>query len=243
MKLLITCLCLVALGCGGAVSTLDDHKAPIFNTCKGSNNVFANSKYPWLATKPEIRIVFWGTGWLTTEANQLADMTVAWTALANDPRFYSGMSEYGIDSGSLKGTYISNPNIASGAISESDIQTELQKEIADGSLPSFDRNSIFVIEMPPGSVSKYDNDNGFGAHHASVSGINYAVIDYDQDGIMNVNTSHEIYEACTNPDGSGFYGAGGGETEIGDYCANSTYELDGYTIQTLWGQKECACIH
>jgi hypothetical protein len=255
MKSILTLACVLTLGCGsGGDPTINFSKntTPIVDadiadidddvaTCEGGQRVIAQSDTPSLLTTPSINLVFWGSWWVTSQSSQLNSMILAWNTIANDQNFYSSMAEYGIGNGSLKGTYITNWNVVDGPLSEDYIQAELQQEITNSNLPPSNNNSIFIIELPSGVSSQYNIDNGYSGHHSSVSGIFYAVIEYDSSDVMNTYTSHEIYEACTDPDGSGFRG-GSGETEIGDYCGGQTYSLDGFTIQTLWGQKECACL-
>ena len=231
-------MCLLALGCGGQKTNIDWGPADS-NTCPGGQNVRLQSTSAWLLTKPEVSIVYWGSWWVTSQTPQLDNMIVEWNTLANDPRFYSGLSEYGIQPGTLIGNYTTNWNLPNSPLSENYIETELQEEITNGNLPPANANSIYVIELPSGVHSQLDINNGYGGHHTNYNGFSFAVIEYNDSTIMSIATSHEIYEACTDTDGSGFNG-GSTESEIGDLCGSS-YNLDGYIIQKLWLQSQCKC--
>jgi hypothetical protein len=237
---------LLLCGCSGQTTpewlTLPPPAATNCNT----NNVWAHSYTPWLLTTPRVKLVFWGSYWRKNAAGQKEsdELSSAWITLANDPRFYSPMAEYGIGSGALSGVYFSNVRVPSGKLTGDYVNQELQSEIDNGVLPSSDSNSVYVIVLPSGTQYKYNVDSGFNGSHGDYNGIAIAIIEFNSDiNSMNINISHEIREACTDNDGNGYNG-GPGETEIGDFCQGSsdTYVLDGYIIQKVWGQSVCKCI-
>lgn len=202
------------------------------------NNVWYNGGT--IFTSPRIHLVFWGDWWQQegiTDFNRIAD---AWIVLANDPAFYSPVSEYGVGTGTLVGTFNTNPNMAVGQITEKDAQLELQNEISQGFLPANKPNSVYIIVLPQGSPSFGDV---IGGHHGSVDGISYALIDYNSNlSFMSLVISHEIYECATDPYYNGIRGTAGKESEIADLCQGDIYTLDYNFIQGVWSEQNCMCI-
>jgi hypothetical protein len=238
-----TVFLLGALICGcasGAIGYPGWDTPDAHDNCK-DHNLWSQTTSPWLLTAPKVHLVFWGNWWFTSGGHQLDQMAQTWNILANDPNFYQPLSEYGIGSGSLNGIFFSNWNLPSGKISDDYIQQELQSEIIAGDLPSLDSNSIYVFLLPPNTQAAYDIQNHFAGYHGHIgSKTTYSAIEYQTNHGMDSIISHEIYEAATDPDGTGFHG-GPGETEVGDYCGTK-YILDGYSIQQVWSQTQCQCI-
>jgi hypothetical protein len=232
------CVAFIVCACSGKLSL------PIPFVVCGTNNVQAQTVNPIILQSPKIKLVFWGEYWITTGAAQLNSMTLEWETLANDPNFYAPLAEYGVGNGSLAGTYTANLNIASGKLAEKYITQELQNEINNGELPAADDNSIYMIMLPPETQSGSDNFPKYGGHHSVIGNVVYAIAEYSSNPIINGTViSHEIYEAVTDPYLNAYNG-GSGEAEVGDLCngTDHDYSLDGYSIQRVWGQDECACI-
>lgn len=270
MKYVLVFVCLLVLACGGQTQTgamwaVEDagsnqsFSAPddtLTTTCStndagtfvvdGGNgngtNVTRQAPGSWILTTPKIHLVFWGDWWYS-QAKGKSDMVSTigtWSVLANDSAFYSLVNEYGVGIGQMIGTTVSYPNLPPGLIQESDIQTELNNEIQNNTLPKPDNQTIYVMVLPPNTQSQYNVAAGFGGHHQTVNNFTYAVIENHADWDNTI--SHEIYEAVTDPDlTNGWYALPGGETEIADLCGN-TWQLDGHTIAGVWSQSQCKCI-
>ena len=202
----------------------------------------------WLQVQPQIHLVFFGSYWLYQGLSEFDFYALAWNQLANDVSFYTPMSEYGIQTGSLNGIFSTGLDIEPGGLSEDELLQELISELdhSDLPLPDINGNSNYVIMLPVNITDNSDATNNWYAHHSAATyhGVqfNYSVIDYNssQETIM-LSTSHEIYEAATDPDGSGYHGSGN-ESEVGDLCNQQPYLLDGYQIQQLWSEQACKCI-
>ncbi len=255
MRNAIVLACALLCGCGGAVTTdwtdtnsSNPSNPPAPRTNCTSKNLWAQSNTPWLQTKPQIHLVFWGSYWLNAGLSEADYYATEWSTVANDPAFYKPMQEYGIQTGQLEGIYFTNPNIVAGNMADNDVQSELKAEIASGQLPTPDSNrmSMYVLMFPPTTTPLYcAPGQSCSAYHGNIGdrytyqAINYASDPYNND--RGVAVSHEIYESATDADGSGYW-TGNGETEVGDYCNGSPYYLDGYSIQQVWSQDACQCI-
>jgi hypothetical protein len=136
--------------------------------------------------------------------------------------------------------------VTSGYLADSDVQNALRAGIASGVLPAPTADSIYMVNMPPGSFLTDPNGypscvaGGFCAYHYAFSyGSTYAkyavIMDTssdcavgcgtDSDYLNNAtsNASHELVESVTDPLGvfavdypAAWTSPGG---EIGDYCA------------------------
>lgn len=209
------------------------------------NNIWEHTTDAWVLKNPAVNIVFWGNWWTSTGVHADTVISEAWNSLASDPIFYLPATEYGVGPGFLAGLYNRNGDVPAAELTEAYIKDELQAEIAQGELNTPTNDSIYVIMLPPGTTSKYDVDAKFGGHHGYISSdsgnFTFAVIENNDANGMVYTTSHEIYEAATNPDtGNGWWGPGG-ETEVADLCGGN-YSLDGFVITRIWSEKTCSCV-
>lgn len=142
-------------------------------------------------------------------------------------------------------------------VSDDAIQAALDAAIAVGTLGAPDVNTLYIAFAPEGTtVTTASIGNSCermcGYHGVLSSGVAYAVIGYPGcagcqvagsvfDGLTSV-VSHEICEAVTNPQGTGWYAEDG--SEIGDLCAVPTWQTrrsGDYVVQKEFSQthKEC----
>jgi hypothetical protein len=154
-------------------------------------------------------------------------------------------------------------------------ETYLKGLVTAGKLPAPDDDTIYMMYFP----SKIDPTDGQGssciangdycAYHSSYAAtggqmVRYGVIPDMEAGQCSQGcgppgfasftdvSSHELIEAVTDPDGSGWYDTGAPDTsssncgEIGDICAvggtAETATVAGFVIQKEWSNKNNACI-
>jgi len=153
-------------------------------------------------------------------------------------------------------TTITNPNPTS-TVTDGTIQHILKQEIAtNNNIPKPNINTLYFFYVPKGvSVSAFGDSscNGFCGYHDHIPGtqIYYAVMPYpncngclggfkSKDALTSTS-SHELIEAITDPiPGQGYYDQNNGE--IGDICSWQTKDVDGYTVQLEWSNKQNKCI-
>jgi hypothetical protein len=138
------------------------------------------------------------------------------------------------------------PKNRSTALSQADIESELQSQIQDGWLPSPDANTLYALHFPAGIHITANNGStacgpnaydwcGYHDHFkSSIGDIRYFVMpDFSPGsgcdircgrntrlGNYTSTASHEVLEAMTDPDPfSGW--SGGTSGEIGDYCGKT----------------------
>jgi hypothetical protein len=221
-----------------------------------AHHVTLNGNPGTVIGKASITSVFWGSYWAGTGAAERTTYDSQWRDVGNNSAFYARLAEYStsvqtIQTGAWIGSVMNNSALASGTtITEDQIQQELSAEIGAGTVPALTSNSLYVVILPPGVTSQFDQQNNFAGHHRqfvdSARGslpIRYAVITYSTDTqYTNPVISHEISEAITDPDlATGWWDTGDGE-EIGDICRFNYAQLDGFQIEEIWSQQQCACV-
>jgi hypothetical protein len=221
-----------------------------------AQHVQLNGNPGTIVAKAKITSVFWGGYWAASGSSERTGYDQTWRDVGNSGAFYARLAEYStptqtLQAGSWSGSVLANSGLASGAlITEDAIQAELSAEIGAGIVPSLTANSVYVIMLPPGVTSQYDQQNNFAGHHRQFvdpqrgsQAIRYAVIVYGSDAqYVNPVISHEISETITDPDlSTGWLDPSDGE-EVGDICRFNYFTLDGFQIEKIFSQRQCACI-
>jgi hypothetical protein len=203
----------------------------------------------------KLQFVYWGSYWTDAGQGERSAYDQAWNDVGNNPAFYARLAEYStptqtIGTGTWIGSTLANGSLASGVtITEDQIQKELAAELAAATVAPLVDGRIYVVMLPPGVTSQFDQQNGFAGHHRefpnpSGSGlpIVYVVITYSSStGYNDPLLSHEISESITDPDlSTGWYDSHG--DEIGDVCRFNYVKLDGYSIEEIYSEKACGCV-
>jgi hypothetical protein len=213
-----------------------------------------------LLTAVQVFTVFWGAAWeqapnssLSTQMNQFFDSIL--TSQLIDQLCEYRVPGQAIGHGSRVGTTVLTSPAPGTSVQDSAIQKLLQQEIASGTLPATNANTLYFIFLPDGVSVKQGGSascQAFCGYHDSFGqNVYYAVMPYPGcsgcTGGLTVldaftsTTSHELCEAITDPiPGQGWYDDNNGE--IGDICAWKTRKLGNYTIQLEWSNKARACV-
>lgn len=251
MKLWILALPIVyGVACSSS-STLDPF------SIAGSNcpyHVYHHDPNGWLLTEPEVHLDFWGNWNQWSDAigiTQPDTFLYDWYSLLNQDGVMQRLAEYGIHEGTLDITAYYNPGPTvidgvdaggSSVLDDTTFAATLGNEIQTGSLPYPNSNTLYVVLLPPNVTTSKIVTNQWDGYHASSSyagqAYAYAIVRYS--GKL-ATTSHEIYEAATNPGGSGFFDDASGN-EIGDLCQPNSETINGYTVQKVWSQSLCSCF-
>jgi hypothetical protein len=213
----------------------------------------------------EVVTIFWGAAWAEAAQATLAQNLNAFFDAILQSSLMDVMAEYGTPSqpighGSRVATVTlsdsepGSPQPGGGrSVSDEQIQTALQGWVADSTVPAATANTLYFVYLPPGVVSTLGGDASCttycGYHNHVGATLFYAVEPYvtcagcSSGAILDTQTkisSHELFEAITDPALNGWYDDTSGE-EIGDICNTDTRTLDGYTVQSEWSQAQGAC--
>jgi len=127
-------------------------------------------------------------------------------------------------------------------------------------MPAAGPDVIYVIYLPPNSVSTLDLNESDEAYHwttvTSNGTINYAVIDhrnFSTDERLTVFGSHEIFETATDVTGDATTGSGWllvnsttkDRREIADPCNIYVSDMPftaGHRVAPVWSKSACRCV-
>ena len=213
-----------------------------------------------LLTNVEVFTLFWGAAWQETANAQLIQQMNSFFDFVLTSPLLDQLSEYSIPRktighGKRIGTKILTDPAPGKTVQDSAIQSLLNSELANGTLPPSNVNSLHFVFLPPGTTVEQGGSASCkvfcGYHDATPDGIFYAAMPYPgcsgcTGGLaifpaLTSTSSHELCEAITDPiPGQGWYDDANGE--IGDICAWKTKQLGGYTLQLEWSNTAGSCI-
>jgi len=135
--------------------------------------------------------------------------------------------------------------------SKSNVAIMIFNLINSGAIPDPASNNqlLYCVIMPPGV--KFADESMIGNHTYFKHGnqkVHFAWV--SNGGTLASITqifSHELVEACTDPEGTAILGTDGtctgvGWCEIGDVCEKQVGVVDGITVQAYWSQLHGECV-
>ena len=210
-------------------------------------------------THVHVQLIFWGAAWGGATTPSSAAVTTAVTNLLAGP-YMSALAQYrGIGRGSLRGTTTVTTSNPPNPFSDGDVGNLVISLINNNTLPEPDEDTqiLYCVIMPP-NISSGRSSIG---EHTYTSFTDTGIFDSDTTRahfawVMNNGTldfvteifSHELAEACSDPEGNAFQIAPSNPTawnEIGDSgcgCQSQDATLDGIRVQKYWSQRDNACI-
>jgi hypothetical protein len=208
-------------------------------------------------TNVNVHLLLWGSQWLSASNNPSAGSVVnAIDSIITGP-YMNALNQYGIGSGTLADAFIITSPNPPNPFSDNNVADMVWNVIDAGFFPEPDdsagRNEFFAFIMPPG-VNTNRTDGAIGLH--TIANDYDFLFDFDNAWycwVMNNGTldsitqifSHELVEACTDPEGSGIQvnpRSSSSWLEIGDICQNSSGRLNGVWVQSYWSQSDRVCI-
>jgi hypothetical protein len=224
----------------------------------GSSTTFVDNGGPVIANA-QVQLIFWGTAWAGSPTPSAASVTNGVSEILSSS-YLTALRQYrNISPATLRGTTLAAGSDPPNPFQDSDVSGLINGLIQAGTIPEPDEapGIFYCVILPPGVSSAggafigehtfftftefdfpfdFDNDN---AHFAWIT----------NDGTLDSITtifSHELVEACTDPEGSAVLGTAGtcsqtGWCEIGDVC-NSTGRVNGVQVQSYWSQRGGVCI-
>src|SRR5271166_5857746 len=200
----------------------------------------------------------YGSFALGDNQRQINEIDNFFTNITNSP-YMDLLNQYsGVGRGMFEGHDIppasTNPPANGTTVYDSQIQTMLDGEIVAGRLPSpLDSNQLYFVFTPPnvvvndghGRISGRD----FGGYHYDFKDslgqmVHYALIPYPDPTFtlafqeQTFAASHELAEAVTDPELTGWYDGTPQTGEIGDLAYPKGGLLNGYDVAQLWSNKD-----
>ena len=218
-------------------------------------------------TNVEVAAIFWGSYWSSTSPAPSPNPDTyyqAFTGLVTGP-YLTGLRQYrGVGPGTMLGQFINDaaPDPVNG-YTDADVVTMLTTFFTNNPsvpAPTAGHRRFYAVVTPPGINNSLSGDigqhqtftyNGVTAYYAWVDSAG-GLTDNTSDGVVNI-FSHELAEACSDPDGAGIHVNGtdsSGNTisndEVGDTCNNefAIVDMNGVTcnVQCYWSAADNACI-
>jgi hypothetical protein len=238
----------------GIVRELTHQPGPGSNA-SGTSIVDLNGK---ILNNVQVQLIFWGSTWAENASPSTNAIFDAAQTILSGP-YMSKLTQYrGIGSGTMLGELVVNPSDPPNPFSTDDVAQCVLSLIAAGTVPEpgIDNQMLFCVFLPAGVNFNVPNINGI---HSFIYNARYSFpvnVDLDKvlfawvmnDGTLDYITtifSHELVEACTNPDGNGFQVTPvdpNNWNEIGDVCEGNSATLDGVKVQAYWSQSDGSCI-
>lgn len=218
-------------------------------------------------TGVEVIIIFWGSFWSATPppSPSRGQYEQAMRGIVTGP-YMSGLGQYrGVGQGSVIYSEIFDGTSPANGYTDADVVAMLKARFANNSSmpqPAAGHNRFYAVIAPQG-VS--NSNSGLAGQHQSLTyngnTAYYAWVDNTgsltgHDCVTKV-FSHELVEACTNPDvdtsnnsilvqGTKPDGTTVTNDEIGDTCNNdfATVDMNGVTcsVQSYWSKSDNTCI-
>jgi len=211
-----------------------------------------------IVANAEVTTIFWGDGWKAATQAMLSDQINAFFDAILASALIDQLAEYGVPGTPIghgkRAATLTLPASLGGSVDDAAIQKMIQNQLAAGSIPAANGNSIYFVYPPTGvtvSAGGAQSCQTFCGYHDAAGGVYYAVEPYpdcsdctaglDVLDAITVSSSHELCEAITDPvPGSGWYDDANGE--IGDLCAWQTKTVGEYTVQLEWSNKAGKCV-
>ena len=211
-------------------------------------------KHGLVLESPQLYLIYWGTVWVpqtaaTPTASEVNDAVRTLMASA----YLTGLTQYrGTGRGVLRGSALITSSDPPDGFTDDQVAQFVDAQLTAGTVPAPDaeNQTVYGVVMPTGVTSELSGRAG--KHHyykRSGKKIHYAWFRNvgDLDSITGT-VSHELVEAATDPEGSGFLGVNGTCDEPGwceiadDVCESTLSSVDGIIVQAYWSNRDNDCI-
>lgn len=223
----------LVMAAGGATPGFTDNGGPVISIAR-------------------VQLIFWGNAWNTNPPpTPSADQITNAVANILSGGYMAQLAQYrSIGFGFIAGrTIVANSNPPNN-FTDTQVANFIQGLINAGTIPGLDvdNQTLYCVFMPQGVSNQ---NSGFIGEHTyyTNAGKRVRFAWMTNNGTLNGVTSifsHELAEACTDPEGSAILGtpgtcSQGGWCEISDVCYTN-YVLNGITVQQYWSQNAGGCI-
>src|SRR5215475_3135211 len=184
-----------------------------------------------LLTNVEVFTVFWGAAWQDSTNSAVAKQMNEFFDFILTSKLIDQLAEYNVEGktiehGKRTGSLTLTTSEPGTQLQDRAIQKMLQEEIAAGTLPKNNANSLYFVFLPPGTQVELAGaascSDFCGYHDATSDNVFYATMPYANctgcEGelamldALTSTSSHELCEAITDPvPGQGWYDDANGE--------------------------------
>ena len=218
----------------------------------GNANINVSDHHGAIIPAVSLQLIFWGTAW--TQPSTVPSASQVTGAIQNmlAGPFMSALRQYRVGFGTLRGTtlVLSNPP---NPFSSDDWHNLIWDQIDQGTFPEPDDDggrNLYIFIPPPGvsynqpgvCTHGYPGDFDFPADYDR-AWAGFVLNDGNIDTITT-SLSHELLEACTDPEDDGWTidGRSPPVDEIGDICTKTVSRVNGVAVQGYWSHFDRACV-
>ncbi|MEV6117666.1 hypothetical protein AB0L59_35645, partial [Streptomyces sp. NPDC052109] len=211
-----------------------------------------------LLTGCRVVLIFWGATWDSNAVPAAVPSFTACVSAVTDTLsgpWATQLGQYrGIGPITLEHTDLDVNSSPGATFTDADIRQEIEKRIAAGSVPTPDTSidRLYAVMLPTGvSTQDHPGDVGYHGYYDRSDGTRVYWAWVTNDGTLTGGNSipkvfsHELAEACTDPNVSNVDGGGiivNNNAEIGDVC-NSTWQIvNGHAEEAYWSQADQRCV-
>ena len=198
-----------------------------------------------------LQLLFWGSSW-NSNPSPIGQVVNAVNSILQGP-YLSGLAQYFVAGGSLQGAWIVTGRDPNNLFSDDDVHSIISDLIDQGSFPEPDDpggRNLYMFILPANFRSNtiftgehmYDTDFDFPGD-SDKTWFGWVTHNGTLDSLTPI-FSHELVEACTDPEGDGVQVDPRNDTdwhEIGDVCCSNA-RVDGILVQSYWSDRDLACI-
>jgi len=214
---------------------------------------------------PEIVSLYWGTfpvGRQATMQSYITNLAMHISGSTTPPTFEPVVAQYGVHGAVVGATYadttLPSHNGVAGHATRDDLAGKIAQLQAAGHLPAYGPERVFMVFTDGITFDDAYGSQWCGEHFAAGAGQYYAVVPFpsasgcgsggfggfDATGVWQSITSHEVFEAATDP--AAFaqgVGAPGWTPEIADDCAwgNNLIDMGWGVVQQIADRQTASC--
>ncbi len=197
-------------------------------------------------------LIYWGSAWTKpSSSTPTAKLVTDAASRLIAGTYMTGLAQYrGIGRGAVRGSRVLASSEPPAVFTDEQVREFVREQLAAGAVPSpdADNQTLYVVVMPPNvkpdnaaweGEHNYYGRRGHRIHYAWLANTGRLT---QLTGIM----SHEIVEAATDPEGTGFLGVHGtcdgqGWCEIADICT-SRGVVDNVVVRSYWSNQAGECV-
>ena len=224
-----------------------------FSGCDAAKNTSISNGGGAIINSVSLQLLFWGSSWTGTPSPGVSNVISAVDSILEGP-YMKSLRQYGVGHGSLTGAWIITSPDPPNPFSDDDAHGIISGLIDQGTFPEPDEpggRNLYMLILPANVNS---NQSGVIGEHLYDWDYDFP-FDFDKawfgwvthDGTLDSLTatfSHELAEACSDPEGDGIQVNPTSSTnwnEICDVCC-STARLEGILVQSYWSDRDKACV-
>jgi len=196
-----------------------------------------------LLTGVLIQPIFWGADWKTADLHEAQMQLIAQLRQLFAGPYMQGLEQYGItDSAIIEDAYVDIASEPPSPVTLQSLADYIRSLITAGKVGDFRAqnqllyfvftNNLDLEIVDAAGYHMYDQLDGQTFHYAWAIAPSSAIV------------SHEVVEACTNPEATGYYQPQGG-IEVADICEENTDARgfsNGVLAASYWSNRDSACI-